>query len=81
MKIVIDMNLSPEWVSVFETASYEAVHFAFKHFYERIQGIRVIALCLLKLSTLLKSLTFSPQTIHDRTGIADHHLYIAICLP
>ena len=28
MKIVIDMNLSPEWVSVFETAGYKAVHWS-----------------------------------------------------
>lgn len=28
MKIVIDMNLSPEWVSVFEAAGYEAVHWS-----------------------------------------------------
>lgn len=28
MKIVIDMNLSPEWVSVFETAGYRAVHWS-----------------------------------------------------
>jgi predicted nuclease of predicted toxin-antitoxin system len=28
MKIVIDMNLSPEWVAVFETAGYEAVHWS-----------------------------------------------------
>ena len=26
MKIVIDMNLSPEWVAVFEAAGYQAVH-------------------------------------------------------
>ena len=28
MKIVIDMNLSPEWVSVFEAAGYQAVHWS-----------------------------------------------------
>ncbi|NJL52097.1 MAG: DUF5615 family PIN-like protein [Hydrococcus sp. SU_1_0] len=28
MKIVIDMNLSPEWVSVFEVAGYQAVHWS-----------------------------------------------------
>ncbi len=28
MKIVIDMNLSPEWVTVFETAGYQAVHWS-----------------------------------------------------
>ena len=28
MKIVIDMNLSPEWVSVFEAAGYESVHWS-----------------------------------------------------
>ena len=28
MKIAIDMNLSPEWVSVFETAGYQAVHWS-----------------------------------------------------
>ncbi|MGL4884446.1 MAG: DUF5615 family PIN-like protein [Waterburya sp.] len=28
MKIVIDMNLSPEWVSVFKTAGYKAVHWS-----------------------------------------------------
>ncbi len=28
MKIVIDMNLSPEWVSVFETAGYESIHWS-----------------------------------------------------
>jgi predicted nuclease of predicted toxin-antitoxin system len=28
MKIVIDMNLSPEWVAGFETAGYEAVHWS-----------------------------------------------------
>ncbi len=28
MKIVIDMNLSPEWVSVLESAGYEAVHWS-----------------------------------------------------
>ena len=28
MKIVIDMNLSPEWVSVFKAAGYEAVHWS-----------------------------------------------------
>ena len=28
MKIVIDMNLSPEWVSVFEAAGYKAVHWS-----------------------------------------------------
>lgn len=28
MKIVIDMNLSPEWVSVFETAGYKGVHWS-----------------------------------------------------
>ena len=26
MKIVIDMNLSPDWVAVFEAAGYQAVH-------------------------------------------------------
>ncbi len=28
MKIVIDMNLSPEWISVLEAAGYEAVHWS-----------------------------------------------------
>lgn len=28
MKIVVDMNLSPEWVSVLEAADYEAVHWS-----------------------------------------------------
>lgn len=28
MKIIIDMNLSPEWVSVLESAGYEAVHWS-----------------------------------------------------
>ena len=28
MKIVIDMNLSPEWVSVLESAGYKAVHWS-----------------------------------------------------
>jgi predicted nuclease of predicted toxin-antitoxin system len=28
MKIIIDMNLSPEWVSVFEAAGYQAVHWS-----------------------------------------------------
>ncbi|MGB5969829.1 MAG: DUF5615 family PIN-like protein [Spirulinaceae cyanobacterium] len=28
MKIVIDMNLSPTWVSAFEAAGYEAVHWS-----------------------------------------------------
>ena len=28
MKIVIDMNLSPHWVSVLEAAGYEAVHWS-----------------------------------------------------
>ena len=28
MKIVIDMNLSPTWVSPFEAAGYEAVHWS-----------------------------------------------------
>ena len=28
MKIVIDMNLSPEWISVLESAGYEAVHWS-----------------------------------------------------
>lgn len=28
MKIVIDMNLSPEWLSVLESAGYEAVHWS-----------------------------------------------------
>ncbi len=28
MKIVIDMNLSPEWVSVFEAAGYQSVHWS-----------------------------------------------------
>ena len=28
MKIVIDMNLSPEWESVFEVAGYQAVHWS-----------------------------------------------------
>ena len=28
MKIVIDMNLSPQWVSVLEAAGYEAVHWS-----------------------------------------------------
>ena len=26
MKIVIDMNLSPEWISILETAGHEAIH-------------------------------------------------------
>ena len=28
MKIVIDMNIPPTWVSVFETAGYEAIHWS-----------------------------------------------------
>jgi len=28
MKIIIDMNLSPEWVSVFEVAGYKAIHWS-----------------------------------------------------
>jgi predicted nuclease of predicted toxin-antitoxin system len=28
VKIVIDMNLSPEWVSVFKIAGYQAVHWS-----------------------------------------------------
>jgi predicted nuclease of predicted toxin-antitoxin system len=28
MKIVIDMNIPPTWVSVFEAAGYEAVHWS-----------------------------------------------------
>ena len=28
MRILIDMNLSPEWVSVFEATSHEAVHWS-----------------------------------------------------
>ena len=28
MNILIDMNLSPEWVSVFKTAGYQAVHWS-----------------------------------------------------
>jgi len=28
MKIVIDMNLSPQWVSVLETAGHEAIHWS-----------------------------------------------------
>jgi len=28
MKIVIDMNLSPQWVEVLKTAGYESVHWS-----------------------------------------------------
>ncbi len=28
MKIVIDMNIPPTWVSIFEAAGYEAVHWS-----------------------------------------------------
>ena len=28
MKILVDMNLSPEWVSVFEATGHEAVHWS-----------------------------------------------------
>jgi predicted nuclease of predicted toxin-antitoxin system len=28
MKIIIDMNLSPQWVSVLGTAGYEALHWS-----------------------------------------------------
>ena len=28
MKIVIDMNIPPSWVFVFETAGYQAVHWS-----------------------------------------------------
>ena len=29
MKLLIDMNLSPQWVSVFEKAGWESVHWSF----------------------------------------------------